>query len=134
MDITKLLKKSSKKTRKSVKIDETQNSMRTLSAETKKINKELYREVKNEIFNRRNNESNKDTSPPEQGVDEIHPRLSKSQINEHRRETLKKVNENGNKSKSGCTISGGKHKKSYKNRKSKKVFYKNTIKNKRIKK
>ena len=116
------------KTRKSVRIDETKNSVRTLSDETKKINKKLSREVKNEIFNRRNNESNNDTSPPEHGVDEIYPRLTKSEIKEHRRETLKKVSENCNKSKSGCTISGGKR---YKNRKSKKLFY---SKNKSIKK
>jgi hypothetical protein len=105
------------KTRKSVRIDETKNSVRTLSDETKKINKELSREVKNEIFNRRNNEYNKDTSPPEHGVDEIYPRLTKNEIKEHRRETLKKVSENCNTPRSSCTISGGKR---YKNRKSKK--------------
>ena len=75
--------------------------------------------LKHEVFNRRNNEKNDEAPIPEHGIDEI-PRLTKGQIKSYRRETLKKVSQNCNKSDSGCTISGGKSRKGRKSRKSRK--------------
>jgi hypothetical protein len=116
MDLHNLLRKT-RKTRKSVKIDETRNTERTLSKETKDDNYQLSKSVKNEVWLRRNNESNNDAPSPERGIGEIQPRLSKSQIKAHRTETLKNVNQTSSKSNTGCTICGGKTRKNRKTRK-----------------
>jgi hypothetical protein len=119
MDLHNLLRKT-RKTRKSVKIDETRNTVRTLSAETKNDNYQLSKSVKNEVWLRRNNESNNDAPSPERGIGEIQPRLSKSQIKAHRTETLKNVNQPSRKSNTGCTICGGKNHKTHKVRNNRK--------------
>ena len=117
MDIKKLLRKT--KRRKTVNIDETRNTERTLSKETKNDNLQLSKELKDEVWLRRNNEKNDDAPIPERGISE-QPRLTKSQIKTYRTETLKRVNQNCNKSDPACIISGGKTRNVRKGRKTRK--------------
>lgn len=104
------IKNPFRKKRKTVRFNSKENTARTISYETKQINRDLARDVKNEVWLRRNNEANNDAPSPEYGVNEIRPRLSKTKRKTHAIETLKKVNKNKNKSNSnsGCTICGGK--------------------------
>ena len=102
--------------RKTVRFNSNENTARTLSTETKKINYKLAKEVKNEVWLRRNNEANNDAPSPEYGVNEIRPRLSKTKRKTHALETLQKVNKNKSNSNSGCTICGGKARKTRKRR------------------
>lgn len=109
-----------KKPKKRVRIDESLNTERTLSVETKDSNRKDSKRLKQQIWETRNNIAN-DDEQIEYGMDEIRHRLTKEERKEHARKMLDKVKQNTKpESISRCTISGGKSKKNKKTRKRRK--------------
>lgn len=111
---------------KSVTFNEDANTVRELSDETKEINRELSKSLKSLIFNTQNNIANGDETIV-YGINEI-PKSSKTRKKEHIINTLEQVKNRSNsgtisnsksKSKSTCTICGGKRYKTRKRRRTK---------------